>query len=203
MKCSSCDSGKWGKYTGYWRRWDFYEWVDEFRGPGVNSLSKMIYWTENHLFHVAPQRLFFFFALEKGSGRDIQTPQYPAALLSQESTAGETVRRGVWATTATPGELELGKSLLNSDSLPPSLPRGPAARCPTLRQPPAESDGTKVKKVQVPASLSWSVWSSGNRFGTLEVRAVSVLLLVGVIKRRECMNHVWTQKEVTQTIARI
>lgn len=75
MKCSGCDRGKEGKCTRYQRRWDFYEWVDAFKGPKVNSLSKMIYWRKIHFFYVTPWKLFFFPSSVLGTGSARAEPE--------------------------------------------------------------------------------------------------------------------------------
>lgn len=226
MKCSGCDRGKEGKCTRYQRRWDFYEWVDAFKGPKVNSLSKMIYWRKIHFFYVTPWKLFFFPFISprdricKGWTRGMHKhPITPAALLGQEGAVGgkcgcqecvtaESVRSGVGATTATQVEDQaVGKLLLGTDNLTHCpgvlLLRALLFDCLLLRVT------EKQKKVQGFVSLNSCVWSWGNslwgrfRFGALKIRAVSVLLLVCVIRRKEWIKLVWTEKEMTQTIAHI
>lgn len=57
------------------RRWVFYEWVDAFKGPRVNRLSKMIYWRKIHLFYVAHKNFFFFHSSVLGSGSARAEPE--------------------------------------------------------------------------------------------------------------------------------
>lgn len=146
--------------------------------------------------------------------RDAQTLHYPGSPAwtgrygaGANAVAGS-VRRDVRATTAGQvEELVVGKLLLDTDNLTHSLVvlllGALLFDCLLLRVTEKEN------KVQVPVSLNSSAWSSGKslcgrfRFGALNIRAVSVLLLVCVIKRKEWVKHVWTEKEVTQTIAHI
>lgn len=202
MKCSGCDSGKEGKCTGYQRRWDFYEWVDAFKGPRVNSLSKMIYWTKIHLFCVTPQKLFFFSLhqssngvyggwTERGTNTPLpQQPRFDGKARRVGNVAAESVERVARATPATQGDyLGVGKLLLDTDNLTHFLvvPLLSALLFDCLLPRATE----KENKVQVPVSLNSSAWSSGNslwgrfRFGAFDIGAVSGLLLVCVIKRRK------------------
>lgn len=187
------------------RRWDFYEWVDAFKGPGVNSLSKMIYWRKIHLFYVTPWMFFGFFflllVLEMGSARaepegctNTPLPQQPCLdgkvqWVGIVAVTAESLRRGARATTAVQVEdLILGKLLLSIDNLTHSpgvlLVRALLFDCLLLRMT------EKQKKVQGLVSLNSSAWSWGNSlwsrfgFGALNIRAVSVLLLVCVIRRK-------------------
>lgn len=104
-------------------------------------------------------------------------------------------------------DLILGKLLLSTDNLTHSpgvlLVHALLFNCLLLRVT------EKEKKVQGLVSLNSSAWSWGNSlwsefgFGSLNIRVVSILLLVCVIRRKKWIKLVWTEKEMTQTIAHI
>lgn len=157
MKCSSCDSGKEGKCAGYQRRWDFYEWVDAFKGPRVNSLSKMIYWTKIHLFCVTPQKLFFPFnslktwglwGLNRRMHKRFITPTAP---LGQGGVVGGKCGGWVWQEECESqhshtwcGGAGSGK-VVAQHWQPHPLSSGPDAWRSTLWLTPAKSDRTRCK----------------------------------------------------------
>lgn len=202
MKCSGCDGERKESVQGTKRRWDFYEWVDAFKGPKVNSLSKMIYWRKIHLFYVTPWNFFSPFisprdgvceGWTRGMHKHSITPaahldakvqwvgDVAVRSLSQLSLSG-----GARATTAT--QVEDLILLLSTDSLTHSpgvlLVHALLFDCLLLRVT------EKQKKVKGFVSLNSSAWSweyslwSRFGFGALNVRTVSVLLLVCVIRRK-------------------
>lgn len=153
MKCSGCDGERKESVQGTKRRWDFYEWVDAFKGPKVNSLSKMIYWRKIHLFYVTPWNFFSPFisprdgVCEGWTRRMHKHSITPAARLDAKvQWVGDVAVRGLSQLSLSGGGESHhshtgGRSDIAAEHWQPHpLPWGPTGPCPTFRLPPAESD---------------------------------------------------------------